>query len=140
MDIMNFEVKAEACFDRESVEKLLHLCEDAASGFNASPELLFKLRTILHELVMNSLEHGYKKDSGVITVSMSRNGGGLLIEVEDQGRGFSIKKVSMLMKEDAEPGYALRGRGLLIVKGLCSEMDIAPNNPRGTKVRVLLEP
>ena len=117
------------------------------------------LFTILTELYSNALEHGllaldssWKRDSagfsryyaernrrlqqldhGWIRVSLDHRplaqGGELLIEVEDSGRGFNPP-----VPEDSTDGYA--GRGLALIRALARDMSFSP---AGNRVAVVFE-
>ena len=86
-------------------------------------DLLYDIRFILNELVVNSVEHGNEHDiQKKINIEVGINGSEILIRVKDQGLGFSHD-------ERETDCLSLRpdGRGLFIVKHLADWVDIDEN-------------
>ena len=63
MQILKYKLEAYVPFDNDSIEKFLFLCEETINNLTSDKEIIFKLKSATHELLINSLEHGYGKTS-----------------------------------------------------------------------------
>lgn len=61
MQILNYNLEAFIPYDEDNIEKFLTICEDAIDNITNDEKPKFKLKSAIHELLVNSLEHGYKK-------------------------------------------------------------------------------
>ncbi len=91
--------------------------------------LLFDIRIVLNELIINGVIHGNKcKKEKDVKVTIVVDKEAVSIEVEDEGLGidynFDIYDPNRL------ESY---GRGLVIVKGLVDELTIEGNKVKATK-------
>jgi serine/threonine-protein kinase RsbW len=93
---------------------------------------LFDIRLCVEEVVRNAITHGNNSDPGLnVLVSYWLEGDSLIIEVEDEGRGFDPGKVSdPTIGENLMKGS---GRGVYIVRKLIDKMEF---NDKGNKVRL----
>lgn len=86
-------------------------------------DILFEIRLILNELVINGVMHGNEMDdTKKVHLNVDIEDGFMKIYVKDEGRGF----------EHCTDSYDIsdlhsHGRGLLLVDGLCDEMVIKDN-------------
>lgn len=94
-----------------------------------SEENSYYLRLILSELITNSFKHSHA--SNAVRVEVGVRCDMLEISVEDAGRGISDRTSIGLVPEIT----AESGRGLAIVKGLCSSLDF---NETGNRVTARL--
>ncbi|NLP15359.1 MAG: ATP-binding protein [Clostridium sp.] len=136
MQILSYKLNAYIPFDKDSIEKFLFVCEDVINNMTSDEKTIFKLKSATHELLINSLEHGYGKSAGEVCFSMSRKENMIQLEMSDEGTGFDASVLNLdeqNMNQDTLKG---RGWGLLIIKKLCDSIQISPNTPRGTKVTV----
>lgn len=136
MQIISYKLNAYIPFDKDSIEKFLFVCEDVINNMTSDEKTIFKLKSATHELLINSLEHGYGKSAGEVCFSMSRKENMIQLEMSDEGTGFDASVLNLdeqNMNQDTLKG---RGWGLLIIKKLCDSIQISPNTPRGTKVTV----
>lgn len=136
MQILSYKLNAYIPFDKDSIEKFLFVCEDVINNITSDEKTIFKLKSATHELLINSLEHGYGKSAGEVCFSMSRKENMIQLEMSDEGTGFDASVLNLdeqNMNQDTLKG---RGWGLLIIKKLCDSIQISPNTPRGTKVTV----
>jgi len=93
---------------------------------------LFDIRLCVEEVVRNAMMHGNNNDKGLnVLVSYWLEGDRLIIEVEDEGRGFDLGKVpDPTIEENIMKGS---GRGVYIVRKLMDKMEF---NDKGNKVRL----
>lgn len=138
MQILNYTLSAYIPFDEESIEKFLFVCEDVINNMTTDEKTIFKLKSATHELLINSLEHGYKKSAGQVRFCMSKMDNTIQLEMSDEGIGFDTS-MPIPQERNIDPDTLNgRGWGLLIIKKLCDSMQISPNVPKGTKVTVLI--
>ncbi|HQA56809.1 MAG TPA: ATP-binding protein [Acetivibrio sp.] len=136
MQILSYKLNAYIPFDKDSIEKFLFVCEDAINNITSDEKTVFKLKSATHELLINSLEHGYRKNAGEVCFSMSKKGNIIQLEVSDEGKGFDASILDLEEQNLNQDSLRGRGWGLLIIKKLCDNIQITPNTPRGTKVIV----
>ena len=93
---------------------------------------LFDIRLCVEEVVRNAITHGNNNDKGLkVLVSYWLEGDRLIIEIEDEGRGFDPGKVPDPTIE--ENIIKNSGRGFYIVRKLIDKMEF---NDKGNKVRL----
>ena len=107
---------------------------------NINEDIIFELRVILNELILNAVIHGNKADVGKnvkITSGLTKKKCAFVI-VADDGEGYNY---DYLLKKCKEPESMLcfnhlteNGRGILIVKSLCEQIEF---NKKGNKVLVI---
>lgn len=83
-------------------------------------DLIFKIRLILDELIVNSYKHGNNKEyEKMIDVLMFIDKSLVMIKVKDEGEGISYSK-----KRDL---FADHGRGIQLVYNLCDNLLVRDN-------------
>jgi len=101
--------------------------------------VLFELRVILNELILNAVKHGNLEDETkyVSIKALVARGGKALIVVEDDGLGYDYRSVlynnlnnNICNLNDVKE----TGRGILIVKSLCEKIKF---NKKGNMVCVV---
>jgi len=86
-------------------------------------DLLFNLRLILNEILINAFEHGNKKDiHKLLHLSLVIDDIELKLKVKDEGDGISIND-----KNYRRDKLSSHGRGLLIVESLTDCCQIEDN-------------
>lgn len=113
------------------------------NGFCLSPlgeDLLFELRVVLNELIVNAVIHGNKKDASKqvkISYGITRTRS-LFFAVEDDGEGYDYRchldKGDEGARKIACENLEHCGRGMLLVKGLCEKVEF---NKKGNRVLVV---
>ena len=106
---------------KSNIKEMDNLIEKILIEFEGKLDesLLFDLRLILSELIINAMDHGNSWDESkfVFVSIVLRDKKELEIEVSDQGKG--IKEEISKKKE-----LSSSGRGLVIVRNLVDEMSI----------------
>ncbi len=128
IDLVGREVKEILRFINNSYNR--HIEED----------IMFELRVILNELMVNAVIHGNKNDlSKHVRISFGitdRNN--VFFTVEDDGEGYDYKFLLDGLEEStrkiAFENLKDCGRGILIVKGLCEKMEF---NKKGNRIFVM---
>lgn len=105
----------------EDVKVKLENIVEQLAGLVQNEELIFDLRLILNELVVNGVVHGNQLNAEKqVELKISLNDKNIEIKVKDEGAGFEYDRASydpLDMKSS--------GRGLLIVDGLSDELHIS---------------
>lgn len=136
MQILSYKLDAFVPFENESIESFLVLCEDVISKMISDEKTIFKLKSAIHELLINSLEHGYKKCGGKVSFYLERNDDKITLEITDEGSGFDPSVLNSENLDTDLSSITERGWGLMIIQRLSDSMKITPNTPKGTKITV----
>ena len=104
-----------------------------------SNEILFEIKVVLNELVVNAFCHGNNceiQKSTYVTFKLLNNNY-LYISVKDEGCGFNQKPERNSIDDYIEAtnkSLCEHGRGLIIVNGLCNRVKF---NKYGNKVSII---
>lgn len=106
----------------------------------ADENILFDLKVILNELILNAIKHGSEEDNKnlVKIVAGIAKDNYIYLVVEDNGEGYNYN--CLLENNQRLPCYTdltdlkENGRGILIVKNLCDKLSF---NKKGNKVLVV---
>lgn len=135
VEALNFEISSDINSISSTVSGVMQYLD--ASSFNINECLIFDIRVILNELLINSIFHGNKKDLDkkiIIRVGVSKKGY-FFIFVEDEGKGYDFKR--FLNRETPHQELTEMkeyGRGVMIIENLCDRIKF---NRKGNKVIVL---
>ncbi|MDQ2085685.1 ATP-binding protein [Herbivorax sp. ANBcel31] len=138
MQILKYTLEAFIPFDKDSIEKFLFLCEETINNLTSDEKIIFKLKSATHELLINSLEHGYGKNSGKVSFSMQKTKHSILLEMTDEGSGLNPSILNLENQCKDLNSIKDRGWGLMILNKLSDNMVIASNKPKGTKISVFI--
>lgn len=136
MQIIKYKLEAYIPFENDSIEKFLFLCEETINNLTSDKEIIFKLKSAAHELLINSLEHGYGKNSGKVSFLMEKTEHSIILEMADEGSGLNPSALDLEKQYADLESTSDRGWGLMILKKLADKMVITPNKPKGTKVSI----
>lgn len=134
----NYYLKTLIPFNEDSIEEVLHTCEDAIKKMIKIQDVVFRLSFALQELVVNSLEHGYKKVPGNISISISKDKNAIYLEVADEGTGIDVSSFELKNEIQGLEELGSRGLGLHVMSKLFDRIEITPNTPQGTKVSLTI--
>ncbi|WP_237722270.1 ATP-binding protein [Keratinibaculum paraultunense] len=120
---MYFKYQGSVCSDLDDtkvfIQNILNRLKDVVDDEN----LLFDLKLILNELVINSVIHGNKcKKEKCVYLYLEILEDTIRIEVSDEGRGIDFDISSYNPRE-----LKCCGRGLILVDGLSDELYIDEN-------------
>jgi anti-sigma regulatory factor (Ser/Thr protein kinase) len=79
--------------ERRELTKLQAFVEEAARDLGLETDALYDLLVALHDVVTNSIEHGYQGHPGAIEVELRVEGDALLALVRDQAPPFDPTQV-----------------------------------------------
>lgn len=109
--------------DLDSIKFFVHDVLEKLDLFLTDKDLMFDLRLILNELIINSAIHGNEcNKEKYVNLYLEVLEGKVKIEVVDEGKGIDLKKVSYDENE-----LKCCGRGLVLVNGLSDEVYIDKN-------------
>ena len=101
--------------------------------------ILFELKVILNELLVNAIKHGNLEDVSKnvkIDAGIDLNDN-LFIIIEDEGCGYDYDRICGCIGpfcEDTQQDITESGRGILILKSLCDKVRV---NSKGNKTVIL---
>ncbi len=136
MQILSYKLDAFITFDKDSIENFLVLCEDVICKMTSDQKAIFKLKSATHELLVNSLEHGYRKEAGNVSFQIKKHPDKITLEMSDEGSGFDTSRLNSENHDTDLNSINGRGWGLMIIKRLSDSMEITPNTPKGTKISI----
>ena len=93
---------------------------------SSNEEIMFNIRIVINEIVINSYEHGNKcnREKG-INLKVCVNMDCIHINVKDEGDG-----INYIFNENRDINMTTSGRGLRIVEHLVDELEINNNEIR----------
>ena len=122
-DNMDFNYYGSVCSDLHTVKDFLDELILKLTGIINNKEIIFDIKLILNELVINGAMHGNNCiNTKCVSLSLEVVDNRIRIEVKDEGTGidFNINEYN--------PGDLLYGgRGLVLVNGLSDELYIDKN-------------
>jgi anti-sigma regulatory factor (Ser/Thr protein kinase) len=98
-----------------------------------SDERRYNIALVLNELLVNSFEHARPTSASPVFVKAEYSGGTLRIGVTDGGDGFAHAQIGEA--EEINGSLGERGRGLKLVRALCSDIRY---NDCGNSVEVFI--
>ncbi|MBC8588278.1 ATP-binding protein [Tissierellaceae bacterium BX21] len=125
MDVnqMPYIYKGTVCSDLEIIKTFIDEKLKLLGGIIQNRDILFDIRIILNELIVNGALHGNEcMSSKCVTLSLEVVDNKLKIEVKDEGEGIDYDIKSYNPTE-----LKCCGRGLVIVNGLSDEFYVDKN-------------
>lgn len=120
---MTFRYQGSVCSDLDDTKKFIQDILNKVENVIRDDNLMFDLKLILNELIINSVIHGNKYDRAkCVNLYLEITNDILRIEVCDEGRGVSYDRCSYNPNDLKDCG-----RGLLLVDGLSDELLIENN-------------
>ncbi|WP_297790706.1 ATP-binding protein [uncultured Anaerococcus sp.] len=117
MDIISTRINT----DLESIKNFNKEVIDLSKKRYADEDLIFKLRLILDELIINSYKHGNKKvfDRKIDCLVLLDNSY-LFVKIKDEGCGIACDK--------QRNAYGESGRGIMLVDALSDKLIVYENS------------
>ncbi|NLJ97969.1 MAG: ATP-binding protein [Tissierellia bacterium] len=129
---MTFKFHGSVCSDLEDIKIFIKNVLDKLKTIIEDEDLMFDLRLILNELIINGVIHGNKYNRRkCVDLYLEIIENTIRIEVRDQGQGIDFDVESYNPEE-----LKVCGRGLVIVNGLSDEMYIQDNSIVAVKYMV----
>ena len=119
----------------ESVDQAEEIVVRAARSVGFDEDEQHQIGIAVRESMVNAVAHG-NRYSARKKVHLLVSGGktGIVIEIDDEGKGFDMDEVP----DPREGDNILRqsGRGLLMIRAFMDELEIKRREPQGTHVRM----
>jgi serine/threonine-protein kinase RsbW len=97
-----------------------------------SEETLSDLKLALTEACTNSVRHAYREGrQGSVDILYQLEPDRLVVEVEDDGRGFEVEEVESSGNGDLGEG----GLGIAIIRAVADEVEIGERESGGSRLR-----
>ncbi len=120
---MSYIYKGTVCSDLEIIKTFIDDKIKILDGIIQNRDILFDIRIILNELIVNGALHGNEQQTTkCVTLELEVKDNKLKIEVKDEGKGidFDLKSYNPMELKCC-------GRGLVIVNGLSDEFYVDKN-------------
>ena len=123
---MDFEYIKVIKSDLDDIDKAGSYVLEKLSSVIRNEEIMFNIRIVINEIVINSYEHGNKcnREKG-INLKVCVNMDCIHINVKDEGDG-----INYIFNENRDINMTTSGRGLRIVEHLVDELEINNNEIR----------
>ncbi|MFA6448697.1 MAG: response regulator [bacterium] len=133
-------IKHSISFEFESRFTYLEQVNDLISQLfirtSMAADEIWELKLAMHELGINAIEHGNKKDpTKQVKIDCTLYDGRLEFVVQDEGKGFDLEKIPD--PTDAEGVQRDRGRGIFLVNRLMDEVNYVNGGSKVCMVRHL---
>lgn len=129
---MTFKLHGSVCSDLADIRDFVKDILDRLKTVIEDEDLMFDLKLILNELIINGVIHGNRCNRRkCVDLYLEIVDDAIKIEVRDQGEGFDFDIGSYDPEE-----LKVCGRGLVIVDGLSDEMYIKNNRIVAVKYMV----
>jgi serine/threonine-protein kinase RsbW len=120
---MSFRYQGSVCSDLDDIKIFIQGILNKLKDIVDDEDLMFDLKIILNELVINGVIHGNGCNKNkCVNLFLEVMGGSIRIEVSDEGKGIDYDIASY---DPAD--LKCCGRGLVIVNGLSDEVYIDNN-------------
>ena len=123
---MDFEYIKVIKSDLDDIDKAVSYVLEKLSSVIRNEEIMFNIRIVINEIVINSYEHGNKcnREKGIY-LKVCVNMDCIHINVKDEGDG-----INYIFNENRDINMTTSGRGLRIVEHLVDELEINNNEIR----------
>jgi len=138
MDIQRFSITARLDYTPESIDRFVDLCEQVILSLTNCRRARFLLKTAVDELTLNAIEHGYGKESGLVTVGMEHCGDAIRFEISDFGCGIDPSRIRFDRIARTEEDLHAHGWAFSILDKLSDGITIANNEPQGARITLLV--
>lgn len=116
--LVGFRFQGSVCSDLDDIRVFIKNVLNKLEDFIEDKDLMFDIRLILNELIINSVVHGNEFNRNkCVNLCLEVVGNTIRIEVADEGKGIDFN-ISSYDPEELK----CCGRGLVIVDGLSDEM------------------
>src|SRR6266571_4472565 len=130
----SFEIAVPSRLEQMQAEHAL--VDRAIKEYKLNGELAHWIELTISESMINAIQHGNKADPAkTATLKISSTGDSIEIIVEDEGKGFTLDRVA----DPTDKANLLKpsGRGILIIRSFMDEVDCAPREGGGCRLRMV---
>ncbi len=126
----------QASFDARSVNEGLARMLVAAfmADMNPTLEQLADVKTAVSEAVTNAIIHGYSDESRQVRIACDRQGGELMVTVEDDGIGIADIEQARQPFYTSKPQLERSGMGFAFMEAFTDRLEVESCPGKGTRV------
>ena len=126
----------QASFDARSVNEGLARMLVAAfmADMNPTLEQLADVKTAVSEAVTNAIIHGYSDESRQVRIACDRQGGELMVTVEDDGIGIADIEQARQPFYTSKPQLERSGMGFAFMEAFTDRLEAESCPGKGTRV------
>jgi serine/threonine-protein kinase RsbW len=119
----------------ESVDKAEEIAMTSAASVGFDTDSQHDVGVAVRESMVNAVAHGNRYSAKKkVRFQVWETAKGIIVEIEDEGRGFDAGDVPDPREEDNVLRHS--GRGLLMIRAYMDEFEIGRRAPTGTRVRM----
>lgn len=119
----------------ESVDAAEDVAVRAAASVGFGEDEQHQVGIAVRESMVNAVAHGNRYSARKkVRLLVCRDALGLVIEIDDEGKGFDLSEVPD--PRDGDNILRQSGRGLLMIRAFMDEFEIKRRDPQGTHVRM----
>ncbi len=119
----------------DSVDKAEAIAMEAAANVGFDGDSQHDVGVAVRESMVNAVAHGNRYNARKkVHLQVWETARGVVIEIEDEGKGFDSQAVPDPREEDNVLRHS--GRGLLMIRAYMDEFEIGTRAPTGTRVRM----
>ena len=112
--------------------------ESVAREAGVDESTITSMAICMSEIVNNAIRHGNAQDpTRKVRVEVNVFEGQLWVTVTDEGQGYRPLELDHATADEMPEMYETHGRGVLICRTLCDEIQYETLEPHGTRVRLL---
>lgn len=104
------------------------------AGVNATVEEISDVKTAVSEAVTNAIIHGYEEKKGSVTMTCAIEGAGLIIYVQDYGKGIADVHKAREPFYTTKPELERSGLGFAFMETFMDGVEVMSNVGHGTTV------
>lgn len=110
--------------------KMIGLLRNHCAQLGAAPDLVVRIELALEELLVNTVQHGYRADDGLVWLTITPNDGGIRLIYEDAAPPYNPLSIDTAALDQAHAGddpetRPTGGLGRLLVARLCTASSYA---------------
>jgi len=119
----------------ESVDAAEDIVVRAAGSVGFEEDEQHQVGIAVRESMVNAVAHGNRYSARKkVRLQVTRNALGIVVEIDDEGKGFDLSDVPD--PRDGDNILRQSGRGLLMIRAFMDEFEIKRRDPQGTHVRM----
>ena len=118
---------------------MIILLRSRCAHLGAAPELVVRIELALEELLVNTVQHGYRADNGLVWIALTPNANGIRLIYEDAAPPFNPFAIDAAALDRAHAGNdperrPTGGLGRLLVARLCTASSYTYDSVRQRNV------
>ena len=121
------------------LSRIISLLRTRGAQLGAAPEMLVRIELALEELLVNTIQHGYLREDGLVWITLTPNANGIRLTYEDAAPPFNPCAIDAAALDRAHAGddperRPTGGLGRLLVARLCKANSYSYDSVRKRNV------